>query len=309
MTRLVLEQAGGSVTGPLVDVTVPAVAARTADRPRIVVRVAEVQRILGTTEEDAVLASGRRTSGLDEAVVMQLLSALGCQLEPTGGAPGEYGVKLPSWRLDLEREIDLIEEVARVYGYNRFADTLPGWSGEVHTQPHKAQETAIRSTLCALGYTEAVSSTFSSAEEAATFGTAGKGAVAMGNPLSEEAGALRSSLLPGMVGMLAQNLARDTTTVRLFELGTVFAGSTAAVHEQPGLVLGATGGASSTALHRSEDALLFAVKGAVEGVLARFSGDLRFEPGTGQHRCPHGSRPAAARMCCWRERRWGCLGN
>ena len=51
------------------------------------------------------------------------LTSLGCEL--TQGAGGSFSVRLPSWRLDLEREIDLIEEVARVYGYNRFADTLP----------------------------------------------------------------------------------------------------------------------------------------------------------------------------------------
>ena len=125
----------------------------------------------GTTREDAVLADGRRVSGLNEAVVEQVLTALGCELEPTRAVAGEYAVKLPSWRLDLEREIDLIEEVARVYGYNRFADTLPGWSGAVVRQPHAEQERVIRETLRALGYSEAISSTFVSAEKAAAFGT------------------------------------------------------------------------------------------------------------------------------------------
>ena len=238
VTRLVLEQAGGAAVGPLVDVIVPELAARTANRPHIVLRVTEVQRLLGTTMEDAVLEGGQRTSGLNEEIVAQYLTALGCELQPTGGDAGEYGVKLPSWRLDLEREIDLIEEVARVYGYNRFADTLPGWSGEVHDQPHKAQEEAIRSSLRGLGYTEAISSTFTSEEEAKTFGAASEGAVPMGNPLNEEAGVLRPSLVAGMAGMLARNLARDVSEVRLFELGTVFTGSVAEVHEQPGLVAG-----------------------------------------------------------------------
>ena len=79
-------------------------------------------------------------------------------------------MKLPSWRLDLEREIDLIEEVARVYGYNRFADTLPSFAGAVRELPHAGQEAVIRETLRALGFTEAVSSTFVSAEEAEVFG-------------------------------------------------------------------------------------------------------------------------------------------
>ncbi len=277
VTRLVLEQAGGEVEGPLVDVIVPEIAARTADRDRIILRVNEVQRHLGRTLEDAVPESGKRTSALTDELVTQYLTALGCELQPTDVIPGEYGVKLPSWRLDLQREIDLIEEVARVYGYNRFADTLPGWAGEVHDQPGKLQEAALRSTLRALGYTEAISSTFVSAEEAARFGDARAGAVAMGNPLSEEAGMLRPSLVPGMVGMLARNLTRGVATVRLFELGTVFTGSTVAVQERAGLAIGLTGVASAGSLHRAEDALLFALKGALEGLLSRFSGEPGFK--------------------------------
>ena len=291
VTRLVLEQAGGEVSGPMVDVLVPAIAAQTAERSRIVLRVPEVQRMLGTTLEDAVLETGGRISGLTDELVAQYLTALGCELEPTGGAPGEYAVQLPSWRLDLEREIDLIEEIARVYGYNRFADTLPGWAGEVHDQPGKRQEAAIRSTLRSLGYSEAISSTFVSAAEAEGFRAAGSGAVALGNPLSEEAGMLRPSLAPGMAGMLGRNLARDVGTVRLFEMGTVFTGSTAEVHERTGLALGATGGAAMGSLHRAEDALFFELKGALGALLAKFTGAVRCEPAS-----------AAAPLPGWIER-------
>ena len=277
VTRLVVEQAGGGVAGPMSDVVVPEQQAKTAGRDRIVLRVSEVQRMLGTTLEDAVLESGKRVSGLNESVVEQVLTALGCELEPTRAVAGEYAVKLPSWRLDLEREIDLIEEVARVYGYNRFADTLPRWSGAVVKQPHAEQERVIRETLRALGYSEAISSTFVSAGEAATFGDARSGVVAMGNPLSEEAGMLRPSLAAGMATMLTLNLHRDVGTVRLFEMGTVFTGSTAEVHEVTGLAIGATGGAAVSALHNAEDALIFELKGALESLLGRFSGAVSFD--------------------------------
>jgi phenylalanyl-tRNA synthetase beta chain len=277
VTRLVVEQAGGGVVGPMTDVVVPELTAKTVGRDRIVVRVQRVQRILGTTLEDAVLAGGRRVSGLNESVVERVLTALGCELEPTRAVAGEYAVKLPSWRLDLEREIDLIEEVARVYGYNRFADTLPGWSGAVVKQPHAEQERAIRETLRGLGYSEAISSTFVSAEEAAAFGDAKAGAVAIGNPLSEEAGMLRPSLASGMARMLAHNLHRDVATVRLFEMGTVFTGSTCGVREATGLTIGATGGAAVSALHSGDDALIFEVKGALESLLGGFAGAVSFD--------------------------------
>jgi len=277
VTRMVLEQAGGEAVGPLVDVVVPELAAKTAGRERIILRSREIQRILGTTLEDSVLEDGQRVSGLNETVIEQVLTALGCELEPMTAVAGEYAVRLPSWRLDLEREIDLIEEVARVYGYNRFADTLPAWAGAVLKQPHAEQERAIRETLLALGYSEAISSTFVSAEEAAAFGDAKAGAAAIGNPLSEEAGMLRPSLASGMATMLAHNLHRDVATVRLFELGTVFTGSTAEVCEHAGLALGAAGSAAASALHSKDDALVFEVKGALESLLARFSGTLSFD--------------------------------
>jgi phenylalanyl-tRNA synthetase beta chain len=263
VTRLVVAQSGGEVVGPLVDVVVPEIAAKTAERKAISLKVSEVQRHLGTTADGL---------GIGEDVVAQYLTALGCGL--TQAAAGEYAVKLPSWRLDLEREIDLIEEVARVYGYNRFADTLPSFAGAVRELPHAEQEAAIRETLRALGFTEAISSTFTSAEEAEVF--AG-GAVAIGNPLSAEAGMLRPSLAPGMATMLAHNLHRDVSAVRLFEMGTVFGGSTVEVKERVGLALGSTGAATATALYRAEDALFYEVKGAVEALLAKFAGAVSFD--------------------------------
>jgi phenylalanyl-tRNA synthetase beta chain len=263
VTRMVVEQSGGEVVGPLVDVVVPEIAAKTAGRKAISLKVSEVQRHLGTTADGL---------GVGEDVVARYLGALGCEMTQTG--VGEYAVKLPSWRLDLEREIDLIEEVARVYGYNRFADTLPSFAGAVVELPHVEQEGAIRETLRALGFTEAVSSTFVSAEEAEEFGG---GAVAIGNPLSAEAGMLRPSLAPGMATMLALNLHRDVSSVRLFEMGTVFGGSTIEVKERVGLALGATGGVAATPLYKSEDALFYEVKGAVEALLAKFEGAVTFD--------------------------------
>ncbi len=78
-----------------------------------------------------------------------------------------WQVTLPSWRLDLEREIDLIEEVARVYGYNRFANTLPAFGGGVRALPWAESESAVRRTLLAAGFHEAIASTFCSAADAA----------------------------------------------------------------------------------------------------------------------------------------------
>src|SRR6185312_172097 len=151
--------------------------------------------------------------GITAEIVQQYLTALGCTLTPK--TADTFQVQLPSWRLDLEREIDLIEEVARVYGYNRFANTLPT-PGIVIAHPTAAKEAAVRTRLLALGFSESISSTFASHIDASLFGEKALGTIPLENPLSEEASLLRPSLVPGMVTMLS-NLNRDVKEVRLFE--------------------------------------------------------------------------------------------
>ncbi|MDQ1693013.1 MAG: phenylalanyl-tRNA synthetase beta chain, partial [Acidobacteriaceae bacterium] len=197
-----------------------------------------------------------------------VLRALGCELAPA--ANGRYAVTLPTWRLDLEREIDLVEEVARVYGYNRFANTLPAFTGTVIELPHSPKQAAMRSVLLAAGYHEAVSSTFCSAEDAALFSAQPGIAVPMGNPLNEEAGMLRPSLVPGMLTMLAHNLNRNVDDVRLFEMGTVFTGSTDRVDEVQGLAFGATGQLHD-GLHGARAIDFYDLKGLVEQITGRFA--------------------------------------
>jgi phenylalanyl-tRNA synthetase beta chain len=180
-------------------------------------------------------------------------------------------VTLPSWRLDLEREIDLIEEVARVYGYNRFQNTLPAFGEGVRALPWAEKEAAVRRTLLSAGFHEAIASTFCSASEAALTAPQPGLVVPLGNPLSEEAGVLRPSLVPGMLTMIAGNLHRDVSDVRLFELGTVFSGSTEKVEERPALSFGAVGILPEQgALHVGRVLEFHDLKGVVEQVVARF---------------------------------------
>ena len=259
---------GGWIEGELVDVRVPAIEARTAKRKPVALALSEVQRILGTTVD---------AEGITAATVEEVLRALGCGLASQAPAarqtPGQdsWLVTLPSWRLDLEREIDLIEEVARVYGYNRFANTLPGFGEGVKALPWAESEAAVRSTLLAAGFHEAIGSTFCSAADAALTAPQPGVAVPLGNPLSEEAGVLRPSLAPGMLTMIAGNLHRDVNDVRLFELGTVFSGTTERVDERPALAFGAAGVvAEQSALHASRAIGFHDMKGVVEQVLARF---------------------------------------
>ena len=197
VSQLILQH-GGHAEGALIDVIIPEIAARTASRPPIQLSVHQVQRHLGTTLDDTPTQSA-----LTPELIHQYLTALGCTLNPVQNArvphpsqshrePGSpasasarwrgegwdvessdqpdttFSVQLPSWRLDLEREIDLIEEVARVYGYNRFANTLPT-PLPVIAHPTAAKEAAVRTRLLALGYSESISSTFASQHDAALF--------------------------------------------------------------------------------------------------------------------------------------------
>jgi phenylalanyl-tRNA synthetase beta chain len=267
---------GGWIEGDLVDARVVEFERRTVDRKPVTLELTEVQRILGKTSDP---------EGITEATVEEVLTALGCGLasqqvsksagQPT--APGQalgnasWMVRLPSWRLDLEREIDLIEEVARVYGYNRFANTLPAFGEGVRALPWAESETAVRGTLLDAGFNEAIASTFCSAAEAALTAPQPGLVVPLGNPLSEEAGVLRPSLVPGMLEMIAGNLHRDVSDVRLFELGTVFSGTTEKVDERPTVAFGAAGSLPEQgALHAVRDLDFHDVKGVVEQVLARF---------------------------------------
>jgi phenylalanyl-tRNA synthetase beta chain len=256
---------GGWIEGELVDVQVAAFAARTANRQPIELKLSEVRRILGTTID---------AEGITAATVESVLKALGCLLATRGGSNGDEAawlVTLPSWRLDIEREIDLIEEVARVYGYNRFANTLPAFGGGVRALPWAEKESELRRTLLAAGFHEAIASTFCSAAEAALTAPQPAQVVPLGNPLSEEAGVLRPSLVPGMLSMIAGNLHRDVSDVRLFELGTAFSGSTEKVEERPVLAFGAVGTLPEQgAMHAARPIEFHDMKGVVEQVLARF---------------------------------------
>ncbi len=251
---------GGSLEGDLVDVRVSALESRTAQRKPVSLALSEVHRLLGATLDK---------EGITASTVETVLSALGCALAPS--APSAWTVTLPSWRLDIEREIDLIEEVARVYGYNRFANTLPAFGEGVKALPWAEAESTVRRSLLAAGFHEAIGSTFCSAADAALTAPQPGLLVPLGNPLNEEAGVMRPSLIPGMLAMVAGNLHRDVSDVRLFELGTVFNGSAEKVDERPALAFGAAGAVPELSALNSARALEFHdVKGVVEQLLERF---------------------------------------
>ncbi|MCR6495850.1 phenylalanine--tRNA ligase subunit beta [Thermomonas sp. S9] len=200
-TRLILAVAGGR-PGPVVEAVLP----EHLPRPRtIALRRARLARVLGAR--------------VDDAEVARILAALGLAVEATGDG---WQVTAPSRRFDLALEEDLIEEVARIHGYDAIPATLPGGATRL-AQPTEARvgEYELRRQLVARDYLEAINYAFVDAALLETW-QAQAGAVALANPLSAELGVMRTALLPGLVQALARNRARQQPRVRLFELGKTF---------------------------------------------------------------------------------------
>jgi phenylalanyl-tRNA synthetase beta chain len=266
LVSAILLASGGWIEGELVDERVDAIETRTAKRKPVTLQLQEVHRLLGATMDK---------KGIAAETVEATLNGLGCglaaDLDDLREGSLAWDVKLPSWRLDLEREIDLIEEIARVYGYNRFANTLPAFGEGVNALPWAEKEAIVRAIMRAAGFNEAIASTFCSAAEGALTAPQPGLVVPLGNPLSEEAGVLRPSLVPGMLAMVSGNLNRDVSDVLLFELGTVFSGTTEKVEERPSLAFGAAGALpQESALHPSRAIDFHDLKGVVEQLLSRF---------------------------------------
>jgi phenylalanyl-tRNA synthetase beta chain len=219
VAELILSSGGGELIGDVIDVV-----SNTLDQAPIILRLSEVHRILA--------------GNLKTGEIFRILKKLGFGLIPEGQAGIEFEVRIPSWRLDVEREIDLIEEIARMHGYDKFENTLPAYSGAVVEPPNAATDLALRERVLALGYNEAISLSFISHEDAERFSAAT--VLELENPLSAEASVMRTTMVPGMLDMLAWNLNRDVDDARLFEMGHVYEGRDGDRVEPARACLGAT---------------------------------------------------------------------
>ncbi|BBH63514.1 phenylalanine--tRNA ligase beta subunit [Actinoplanes sp. OR16] len=156
------------------------------------------------------------------ADVAALLTTIGCDV--TG--EDELEVVPPSWRPDLLAPIDLVEEVARLGGYNNIPSVLPPARSSNGLTPAQRQRRSIGRALAENGYVEVLSYPFVAPSTADTLGLAAddprRSAVRLTNPLSEEEPLLRTSLLAPLLGTLKRNLGRGRRDVALFETGTVF---------------------------------------------------------------------------------------
>ena len=152
--------------------------------------------------------------------VRRILTGLGFMV--AGEATGHMTVSVPSWRVDVSRDVDLIEDVARHYGYDRLPATFPALAqGPPAPDARLDQDRTLRRLATAAGFSECVTFSFISDKAAREFAEADD-LVAITNPLSELFAVLRPSLLPGLVDAVAHNRRHGQRDVRLFELGTRF---------------------------------------------------------------------------------------
>ena len=270
-----LQQIGAAQpVGPMIDRYPAPLSPRT-----LTLRASRIERILGIAVPDADVPVRLEPLGFTvaegpspEAPASQATS-IGHRSSVVGHRT--WTVTVPSFRVDVLREIDLIEEIARHDGYAGLPATFPALSApQLPPDARTLRDRLLRQVLTACGMSEAMTFAFIEAAAAAPFADAGT-IVAVRNPLSEKFAVLRPSLLAGLVEAAAHNRRRQHEDVRLFEVGTRFstAGESRAV---AGVWCGAGTPAHWSGGRRDVD--FSDVKGAVEAIAKAFGLELEFEP-------------------------------
>jgi phenylalanyl-tRNA synthetase beta chain len=265
--ELILQLAGGELLGGVVDVY-PG-----KRKPKdISITRAEILRVMGADVPDKEIEA--------------ILGALGFapkRVDANRGAAGSllaaWQCTQPSWRAEVEREIDLIEEVARVYGLDKFPPRLPAARQGAARLPHYEAQTRLRERLVGLGYREILTIPHVSEERDALFRPAEAAPARLANPLSEEANVLRSTGLVTMAATLEWNLNHGQRNVRLFEIGCHYRLTGNKSVETPVLTIGATGEAREKGLYDDAREYSFPdLKGDLDSISA-LAGPLRWEQG------------------------------
>ncbi|MGB3294696.1 MAG: phenylalanine--tRNA ligase subunit beta [Phormidesmis sp.] len=204
--HLLQEISGASLTGQAQDRT--EIGQITPTRT-LTLRLSRIHQMLGQ-----VVTESGQTQDLGKATVETLLEKLGCQATPAAAAD-TWSVEVPPYRYrDLEREIDLIEEVARLHGYDHFANTLPSQTSRGYLSDEAALSRQLRAALRAAGLTETIHYSLTSPTS--------EKQVVLANPLFKEYSALRIDLIDGLIDAFKLNLDQGNGPLNGFEIGNVF---------------------------------------------------------------------------------------
>lgn len=260
-TALLLEIVGG-IAGPVTAV----VSENDLPEPAsILLREARIERVLGIK--------------LDEAQVTEQLSRLGLLLNRVSDG---WQVTVPSFRFDLEIEVDLIEELGRLYGYDKLPETRPQGTVLTTNITEKAtQLERLQTLLVDRGYYEAVTYSFVEPKLQQLLAENDLEPIKLANPISADLSVMRTSLWPGLVQALVYNANRQHERVRLFEVGRVFKGDLNHIEQHRqigGLIYGDRYPEQWSQKQREVD--FFDAKADVEALLSIAGGDIRFEADT-----------------------------
>ncbi|MDD0841185.1 phenylalanine--tRNA ligase subunit beta [Pseudomonas sp. Gutcm_11s] len=272
-TALLLEIVGGEA-GPIIEV------ASAADLPNVAPITLRAERISQMLSMD-----------MDDAEVERLLNALGLSTVAQGS--GQWQVSVPSHRFDISLEVDLIEELGRLYGYNRLPVRYP----QARLAPQakaeaRAELPALRRLLVARGYQEAITYSFIDPKLFELFNP-GMAPLQLANPISADMAAMRSSLWPGLVKALEHNLNRQQSRVRLFESGLRFIGQLEGL-KQEAMLAGVISGSRlpEAWANGRESADFYDLKADVEALLGYAGAADAFSFVPGEHPALHPGQTA-----------------
>jgi phenylalanyl-tRNA synthetase beta chain len=265
--ELILQLAGGELLAGVVDVY-PGKRAR----KQIRVTRAEILRVMGANVPDKEVEASLGALGFAPVRIDQNRGAEGSLL-------AAWECTQPSWRADVEREIDLIEEIARIYGLDKFPPRLPAARQGAARLPHYEAETRLRERLIGLGYREILTIPHVAEERDALFRPEDVTPARLSNPLSEEANVLRSTGIVTMAAALEWNLNHGQRNARLFEIGRHYRLHGSESVETRVLTIGATGEAREKGLYDEARDFSFAdLKGDLDSIGELWSG-FRWEDG------------------------------
>jgi phenylalanyl-tRNA synthetase beta chain len=248
--QMIADVAGGAVARGVIDVY-PAPRAR----PRVRLRMSRVRRLIGSSPTVEQAAG--------------ILNGLGL---PVHGAGDELDVEVPTFRRDIGIEDDLVEEIIRVWGYDKIPSTLPSGVLSSARQPSTVRQAEIvRRALVDAGLTEVVTYSFADPAVEAALGRDPERApmLRLLNPLSQDASLLRCDLLPGMLRVATTNARRQQPNVRIFEIGAVFRAAGGQPAESRWLAIALTGARAAPAWYATAESVdIYDAKGLAEHVLA-----------------------------------------
>src|SRR5208282_1218872 len=253
--ELILQLAGGELLSGVVDVYPGKRQPKTIHLTR-----AEFLRVMGADVSDK-----------DIETILSALGFVPVRIGENRGAEGSllaaWECTQPSWRAEVEREIDLIEEVARIYGLDKFPPRLPAARQGAQRLPKFEPEMRVRERLIGLGYREILTIPHVAEERDALFRPESVTPARLSNPLSEEASVLRSNGLVTMAAALEWNLNHGQRNVCLFEIGRTYRLDGSSSIETPILTIGATGEAREKGIYETAREYEFAdLKGDLDAI-------------------------------------------